>query len=40
MERSLLAREWPCDVATTYLTLRLEAAQRHIGVRLIDPALP
>jgi hypothetical protein len=28
------------DVAATYLTLRLEAAERHIGVRLIDPDLP
>jgi hypothetical protein len=38
--RSLLPREWACDVPTTYLTLRLEAAQRHTGVRLIDPELP
>jgi hypothetical protein len=38
--RSLLPREWARDVATTYLTLRLEAAQRHTGVRLIDPELP
>jgi hypothetical protein len=38
--RSLLPAEWASDVAATYLTLRLEAAQRHTGVRLIDPALP
>jgi hypothetical protein len=38
--RSLLPEEWACDVAATYLTLRLEAAQRHTGARLIDPALP
>jgi hypothetical protein len=38
--QSLLPREWAHDVTTTYLTLRLEAAERHIGVRLIDPDLP
>jgi hypothetical protein len=38
--QSLLPREWAHDVAATYLTLRLEAAERHIGVRLIDPDLP
>jgi hypothetical protein len=38
--QSLLPREWAHDVAATYLTLRLEAAERHIGVRLIDPNLP
>jgi hypothetical protein len=27
------------DVAATYLTLRLEDAQRHTGVELIDPVL-
>jgi hypothetical protein len=31
--RSLLPAEWASDVAATYLTLRLEAAQRHTGVR-------
>lgn len=38
--RWLVPKEWACDVAATYLTLRLEAAERHTGVRLIDPALP
>jgi hypothetical protein len=38
--RDLLPKEWACDVAATYLTLRLEAAQRHTGVALIAPALP
>jgi len=38
--RSLLPQEWACDVAATYLTLRLEVAERHTGVGLIDPALP
>jgi hypothetical protein len=28
-----------CDVAATYLTLRLEAAERHTGVGLIDPTV-
>lgn len=32
-------QEGACDVAATYLTLRLETAQRHTGVGLIDPAL-
>jgi hypothetical protein len=35
--RPLLPTEWASDVAATYLTLRLEAAQWHTGVRLIDP---
>ncbi|HWR49173.1 MAG TPA: hypothetical protein VN327_16425 [Pseudonocardiaceae bacterium] len=38
--RDLLPKEWACDVAATYLTLRLDAAQRHTGVELIDPAFP
>lgn len=38
--RWLLPEDWACDVAATYLTLRLEAAERHTGVRLLDPALP
>src|SRR5882757_880402 len=38
--RSLLPRDWACDVAATYVTLRLEAVERHTGVRLVDPALP
>lgn len=38
--RHLLPREWAHDVTATYLTLRLEATERHIGVRLIDPDLP
>jgi hypothetical protein len=33
--RPLLPTEWASDVAATYLTLRLEAAQWHTGVRLI-----
>ena len=36
----LLPREWAHDVTATYLTLRLEAAERHTGVRLLDPNLP
>ena len=31
--------EWVCDVAATYLGLRLAAAERHTGVGLIHPAL-
>jgi hypothetical protein len=38
--RSLLPQEWACDVAATYLTLRLEEAQRHSGVELLAPDLP
>jgi hypothetical protein len=38
--QSLLPRQWAHDVAATYVTLRLEAAERHTGVRLIDPNLP
>lgn len=38
--RWLLPPDWACDVAATYLTLRLEAAERHIGLRLLDPGLP
>jgi hypothetical protein len=38
--RYLLPKEWACDVAATYLTLRLEDAERHTGVALIDPAVP
>jgi hypothetical protein len=38
--RSLLPADWASDVAATYLTLRLEAAERHTGVRLIDSDLP
>ena len=29
--RCLLPDEWACDVAATYLTLRLEEAERHWG---------
>jgi hypothetical protein len=36
----LLPQGWAHDVAATYLTLRLEDAERHTGVRLLDPALP
>jgi len=39
-DRCLLPQQWACDVAATYLTLRLEQAERHSGVQLIDPALP
>jgi hypothetical protein len=38
--RGVLPREWAGDVAATYLTLRLEAAERRTGVRLLEPALP
>jgi hypothetical protein len=38
--RPLLPPDWACDVASTYVTLRLEAVQRHAGVRLVDPTLP
>jgi hypothetical protein len=38
--RSLLPQEWACDVTATYLTLRLEMAERHTGVPLLDPTLP
>lgn len=38
--RPLLPEEWAHDVVATYLTLRLEAAERHTGARLIDPTLP
>lgn len=38
--RSLWPREWAHDVAATYLTLRLETAERHRGVTLLDPELP
>jgi hypothetical protein len=30
--RCVLPQEWACDVVATYLTLRLEAAERHTGV--------
>jgi hypothetical protein len=38
--RQLLPAEWADDVAATYLTLRLELAERRTGLKLIDPALP
>ncbi len=38
--RRLVPKEWACDVAATYLTLRLEVAERHSGVKLLDPSLP
>lgn len=38
--RSLWPREWADDVAATYLTLRLEIAERHSGVTVLDPELP
>ncbi|HZG91950.1 MAG TPA: hypothetical protein VEZ42_17185 [Pseudonocardia sp.] len=38
--RRLVPREWALDVATAYLTLRLEVAQRDSGIALLDPALP
>jgi hypothetical protein len=37
--RCVLPQEWACDVAATYLTLRLEAVERHTGVGLFDPAV-
>jgi hypothetical protein len=36
----LLPADWASDVAATYLTLPLEAAERYTGVRLIAPDLP
>jgi hypothetical protein len=36
--RPLVPREWATDVAATYLTLRLEDAERHINMPLLDPA--
>lgn len=33
-------KQWAVDVGATYLTLRLEAADRHTGVRLLAPDLP
>jgi hypothetical protein len=38
--RHLPPPHWAHDVAATYLTLRLEMAERHSAVRLLDPALP
>jgi hypothetical protein len=38
--RDLFPRDWADDVATFYLTLRLELAGRRTGLELIDPALP
>jgi hypothetical protein len=38
--RHLLPPHWAHEVAATYLTLRLEMAERHSAVRLLDPALP
>lgn len=36
----LLPPVWARDAATAYWTLQLEHAQRHSGVRLLDPNLP
>ena len=38
--RDLFPRDWADDVATFYLTARLELAERRTGLELIDPALP
>jgi hypothetical protein len=38
--RCLWPEDWACDIAATYLTLRLEEAERHSGVELIAPDLP
>ena len=38
--RSLLPPAWAPDVAATYLAVRLEAAGRHTGLLLLDPARP
>ena len=38
--RRLFPAGWAPDVAATYLTLRLELAERHTSLELIDPALP
>jgi hypothetical protein len=38
--RELIEADWADDVAATYLTVRLELAERRTGLQLIDPALP
>ena len=38
--KALWPLQWADDVAATYLTLRLEIAERHSGVTLLDPQLP
>ena len=38
--RELFETGWADDVAATYLTVRLELAERRTGLRLVDPALP
>ena len=38
--RELIETDWADDVAATYLTVRLELAERRTGLQLIDPALP
>ena len=37
--RDLFPRDWADDVAATYLSLRLELAERRTGLELIDPTL-
>ena len=36
----LLPGDWAHDVTSTYLTLRLEDAERHTGLRLLPPEVP
>ena len=38
--RDLIETDWADDVAATYLTVRLELAERRTGLQLTDPALP
>jgi hypothetical protein len=38
--RALLPPAWAPDVAAAYLAVRLEAAGRHAGLALLDPARP
>ena len=38
--RDLVETDWADDVAATYLTVRLELAERRTGLQLTDPAMP
>jgi len=38
--RPLLSAAWAPDVATAYLAVRLQAAERHAGLTLLDPDRP
>lgn len=37
---NLLPGDWASDVTSTYLTLRLEEAERHTGLQLLPPEVP